>query len=377
MDFPAGFPLAASGIAPSVPGSRPVGSVPEGAAAALMDAAIAAGMDRCLPPPLHPAVGPLLAAYRRRGGRVVEPGRRDLAGGGRGSGQLWLVLDVAGEPRDVVDTEGPQVVFRLLRLSDEDGPFLPGETTPLSGAPNPLRSQGSVLAPTDPRELRDAVERAARRAEEDGRDVTVLLDQALFEGDPQLGGGDPDKGRASGATGGAAAAGPVAVVGASSPGPMFGPDVSPMNCRAFAPAALEEGFAEAGGRALPAVGHLFGGDRGDVLFVGWGSTREPTEAAALRLRRQGVQASSLHLTQMYPLSPAVGRLLAGFHRVIVVEAATESRTAPARGRAGHTRDLLHDCLRAASGSSSLPAPTLHSWIIPLGRRRAIGRRAAP
>ncbi len=62
-----------------------------------------------------------------------------------------------------------------------------------------------------------------------------------------------------------------------------------------------------------------GADSGDVLIVGWGSTRGAIEAAGERLRMEGLAVSSTHLRWLNPLPPGLTYLFARFDRVLVPE----------------------------------------------------------
>lgn len=69
---------------------------------------------------------------------------------------------------------------------------------------------------------------------------------------------------------------------------------------------------------LPAP-EVFGGESGDLLLVGWGSTFGPIREAVIRLRADGLAVSHCHLRHLHPLPPAVEGLLAGFGDVLTVE----------------------------------------------------------
>ena len=58
---------------------------------------------------------------------------------------------------------------------------------------------------------------------------------------------------------------------------------------------------------------------GDVLLVGWGSTRGAIEAATERLRRRGVQVSSVHLRWLNPLPADLAEIFGGFRHLVVPE----------------------------------------------------------
>jgi 2-oxoglutarate/2-oxoacid ferredoxin oxidoreductase subunit alpha len=58
---------------------------------------------------------------------------------------------------------------------------------------------------------------------------------------------------------------------------------------------------------------------GDLLVVGWGSTRGAIEEAVQRARMEGLSVSSLHLTFLSPLEPKLKETFRRFRRVMTVE----------------------------------------------------------
>ncbi len=62
-----------------------------------------------------------------------------------------------------------------------------------------------------------------------------------------------------------------------------------------------------------------GETRGDLLVVGWGSTRGAIEEAVDRARAEGLAVSSLHLTFLAPLPPGLKEIFSGFRKVMTVE----------------------------------------------------------
>jgi 2-oxoglutarate ferredoxin oxidoreductase subunit alpha len=62
-----------------------------------------------------------------------------------------------------------------------------------------------------------------------------------------------------------------------------------------------------------------GADSGDLLVVGWGSTKGTIEEAVERARAGGLSVSSLHLTFLSPLQPGLREIFARFARVCTVE----------------------------------------------------------
>jgi 2-oxoglutarate ferredoxin oxidoreductase subunit alpha len=62
-----------------------------------------------------------------------------------------------------------------------------------------------------------------------------------------------------------------------------------------------------------------GAPEGDLLVVGWGSTRGAIEEAVARGRAEGLSVSSLHLTFLAPLEPGLKEIFSRFRKVITVE----------------------------------------------------------
>lgn len=64
---------------------------------------------------------------------------------------------------------------------------------------------------------------------------------------------------------------------------------------------------------------VYGDDTGDLLVVGWGSTKGAIEEAVDRARAEGLRVSSLHLGVLSPLQPGIRGILSRFARVFTVE----------------------------------------------------------
>jgi 2-oxoglutarate/2-oxoacid ferredoxin oxidoreductase subunit alpha len=62
-----------------------------------------------------------------------------------------------------------------------------------------------------------------------------------------------------------------------------------------------------------------GPDSGDLLVVGWGSTRGAIEEAVERGQAEGLHVSSLHLTFLSPMEPGLKEIFQRFKRVMTVE----------------------------------------------------------
>jgi 2-oxoglutarate/2-oxoacid ferredoxin oxidoreductase subunit alpha len=64
---------------------------------------------------------------------------------------------------------------------------------------------------------------------------------------------------------------------------------------------------------------VHGDDHGDLLLVGWGSTKGAIEEAVDRARAAGQSVSSLHLRFLSPLEPGLREIFARFRKVATVE----------------------------------------------------------
>lgn len=64
---------------------------------------------------------------------------------------------------------------------------------------------------------------------------------------------------------------------------------------------------------------VYGDDAGDLLVVGWGSTKGAIEEAVDRARGEGLSVSSTHLTFLSPLEPGLPEIFARFEKVMTVE----------------------------------------------------------
>ncbi|MCA9519552.1 MAG: 2-oxoacid:acceptor oxidoreductase subunit alpha, partial [Myxococcales bacterium] len=93
---------------------------------------------------------------------------------------------------------------------------------------------------------------------------------------------------------------------------------------AYEPAVNQRG-CEARSRKLAAFQKtlkaptVFGDDEGDLLLVGWGSTRGAIEEAVGRARKDGLRVSSLHLKFLQPMASGIKEILDRFGRVVCVE----------------------------------------------------------
>jgi len=64
---------------------------------------------------------------------------------------------------------------------------------------------------------------------------------------------------------------------------------------------------------------VFGDPKGDLLVIGWGSTKGAIEEAVDNLRAEGHKVSSVHLTFLQPLAPGLKELMQKFKKVICIE----------------------------------------------------------
>jgi 2-oxoglutarate ferredoxin oxidoreductase subunit alpha len=65
---------------------------------------------------------------------------------------------------------------------------------------------------------------------------------------------------------------------------------------------------------------VFGDPEGDLLVVGWGSTKGAIEEAVEKMRAEGLKVSSLHLTFIQPMPSGIREILKRFKQVITIEA---------------------------------------------------------
>ena len=60
---------------------------------------------------------------------------------------------------------------------------------------------------------------------------------------------------------------------------------------------------------------VFGDEKGDLLVIGWGSTKGAIEEAVTNLRAKGHKVSSLHLTFLQPMAPGIKEIMQRFKKV--------------------------------------------------------------
>ncbi len=64
---------------------------------------------------------------------------------------------------------------------------------------------------------------------------------------------------------------------------------------------------------------LFGDDQGDLLLIGWGSTKGAIDEAVERARAEGMKVSSMHLRFLQPLPPGIKEAMNRFRKVMTIE----------------------------------------------------------
>jgi 2-oxoglutarate ferredoxin oxidoreductase subunit alpha len=64
---------------------------------------------------------------------------------------------------------------------------------------------------------------------------------------------------------------------------------------------------------------VFGDPTGDLLVIGWGSTKGSIEEAVESMRASGHKVSSMHLLFLQPLPPGIKEILLGFKKVMTIE----------------------------------------------------------
>jgi 2-oxoglutarate/2-oxoacid ferredoxin oxidoreductase subunit alpha len=64
---------------------------------------------------------------------------------------------------------------------------------------------------------------------------------------------------------------------------------------------------------------VFGGEEGDMLLIGWGSTMGAVEEAVIRLRAEGLKVSAMHLRFLQPMPSGIREILKRFKRAMTIE----------------------------------------------------------
>ena len=93
---------------------------------------------------------------------------------------------------------------------------------------------------------------------------------------------------------------------------------------AYAPEANEEGIRQRSNKLAAfqktlKTPEIFGDEEGDLLIIGWGSTRGTIEEAVGWARDDGRKVSSLHLQFLQPMASGIEQIMQRFKQVITVE----------------------------------------------------------
>ncbi len=64
---------------------------------------------------------------------------------------------------------------------------------------------------------------------------------------------------------------------------------------------------------------IFGEGQGDLLIIGWGSSKEMIEKAVTKVRKDGLKASALHLKHLHPFASGIKEIIKKFRKTITVE----------------------------------------------------------
>lgn len=89
---------------------------------------------------------------------------------------------------------------------------------------------------------------------------------------------------------------------------------------------------------------IYGDSSGELLLVGWGSTRGAIEEAVDRARQAGLRVAALHLRFLYPLPPGLKEIMARFEQIVCVE--INYSDAPDAGYEGRRLSQLATHLRS-------------------------------
>ncbi|HSB24637.1 MAG TPA: hypothetical protein VLE94_16175, partial [Burkholderiaceae bacterium] len=72
---------------------------------------------------------------------------------------------------------------------------------------------------------------------------------------------------------------------------------------------------------------VFGGESGDMLLIGWGSTQGVIEEAVTRLRAEGLKVSAMQLRFIQPMPSGIREILGRFKQVMTIEGTWSDRPA--------------------------------------------------
>lgn len=99
---------------------------------------------------------------------------------------------------------------------------------------------------------------------------------------------------------------------------------------------------------------LMGDDSGDVLIIGWGSSRGAIKEAIELAREQGLKASGISLKIVAPLPPNLTQLFSKFKKVVTVEVAYGDKHKPAPLAYMLRAETLHNIESAIAEPSGRP-----------------------
>ena len=134
---------------------------------------------------------------------------------------------------------------------------------------------------------------------------------------------------------------------------------------------------------------VHGAPEGDLLMVGWGSTRGAIEEAVDMARSEGLRVSSVHIQFLSPLPPGLRDIFARFRRVITVELNysddwTDPLITAENRRYGQLAWLLRaatlldiDCFAQVPGRPYMPVEILTEVKRILGGQPSIESQAPP
>ena len=64
---------------------------------------------------------------------------------------------------------------------------------------------------------------------------------------------------------------------------------------------------------------VFGALKGDLLVIGWGSTKGAIEEAIEGLRADGKKVASIHLRFLQPMQPGIKEIMQRYKKVLTIE----------------------------------------------------------
>ncbi|WP_319530685.1 2-oxoacid:acceptor oxidoreductase subunit alpha [uncultured Cohaesibacter sp.] len=124
---------------------------------------------------------------------------------------------------------------------------------------------------------------------------------------------------------------------------------------------------------------VFGDEEGDLLLIGWGSTRGAIEEAVTSLREEGHKVSALHLKYLQPMASGIDDVMRRFGEVMTIEnnwndPVSDPMVTPDNRRYSHLAMLLRsrwlvdvDCWGNARGQPLKPAAIKQAALAKLGK----------